>query len=201
MERVITKKNINILRSYPEEKSKISVWATSSSLSGENVVVTFSAFDIESGKPVGGFNVGPREATLKPNCSTELTAFWVPGAEKAVVAGYLHSVKDEGKLLARCVSWPDPLKFLKFSEDPKVKIVVKEREGKVVVTSEAPVKGLVLAVADEDDGEDAEWEDNGIDMVPGESVVVGVKELKGRKIGARWLCDWETKASSDVMVL
>lgn len=93
--------------------------------------------------------------TLKANVATELTSFWVPNAETAVVAAYLHCA-NKRNLLARMVSWPDPLKFLKFSEDPKVSVVVDEREDWVVVTANAPVKGLVLAVANEDDGEDAD---------------------------------------------
>lgn len=197
MERVVTKKNINILRSYPEQKSKVSVWATSSASSGKDVFVTFSAFDIVSGKPVDGFDAEPLEVTLKPNCSTELTSLHIPHAEKTVVAAYLHTA-DKAQLLARMVSWPDPLKFLKFSEDPKVLVVVGGQENEVFVKVEAPVKGLVLAVANEDSGEDADWEDNGVDLVPGETVVIGVKGLKGRKIAARWLCDWEATAGLSV---
>lgn len=193
MERVVTKKNINILRSYPEQKSKISVWATSSVLSERNVVVTFRAFDIESGKPVDSFIAESLERTLKLNCSTEITSFSVPNAEKTVVAAYLYPA-GKTELLARMVSWPDPLKFLKFSEDPKVSVVVSEQGDKVFVKAEAPVKGLVLATANEDDGEDATWDDNGVDLVPLETVIVGVRGLNGREIAARWLCDWETGA-------
>jgi beta-mannosidase len=44
---------------------------------------------------------------------------------------------------------------------------------------------------DIEEGEDAVWEDNFVDLVPGEAVRIGVEGLKGRKAKARWLGDWE----------
>lgn len=58
------------------------------------------------------------------------------------------------------------------------------------MSTHAPVKGFVLAI-NENDGEDADWQDNGIDLVPQESLVVGVTRMMGRRISTRWLCDWE----------
>lgn len=189
MEREVTKKNINILRSYPEQKSRVSVWATSYSLLEKDVIVTFKAFDIATGDPLDEFSVGPLATTLNANIATEITSFWIPNAETSVVAAYLHCAGNK-QLLARMVSWPDPLKFVKFSVNPRVSVFVDEGGDRVVVTTHAPVKGFVLAI-NEDDGEDADWQDNGIDMVPQESLVVGVTKMMGRKISTRWLCDWE----------
>jgi beta-mannosidase len=59
------------------------------------------------------------------------------------------------------------------------------------------VKGVVLGVGIED-GEDAVWEDNFIDLVPGEVVKVGVDGLEGRKVNARWLCDWENEVGFEL---
>lgn len=200
MEREVTTKNLSILRSYPEQKSRVSIWATSYSLSEKDVIVQFKAFDIATGKPVDGFCADRLDTKLRSNAATELTSFWIPNAETTVVAAYLHCA-DKGHLLARMVSWPDPLKFLKFSEDPNISVVVDEGGNQIFVKANAPVKGLVLAVADEDNGEDADWQDNGIDLVPQETVTVGVTELKGRSIAVRWLCDWETESKAEVLVL
>lgn len=200
MEREVTKKNLSILRSYPEQKSRVSVWATSYSLLEKDVIVRFKAFDIATGKPVDGFCADRLDTKLRANIVTELTSFWIPNAETTVVAAYLHC-RNKRKLLARTVSWPDPLKFLKFSEDPKISVVVDEGGNQVFVTADAPVKGLVLAVANVDDGEDADWQDNGIDLVPQETVIVGVTGLKGRSIAVRWLCDWETEPKAEVLGL
>lgn len=48
-----------------------------------------------------------------------------------------------------------------------------------------PIKGLVLDV----EGEGARWDDQALDVVPGDDQVVRVWNLKGRKIKARYLGD------------
>ena len=51
-----------------------------------------------------------------------------------------------------------------------------------------PVKGVVLDV----DGEDAQWGDQMLDLVPGDPQTVRVSGLKGRKIKIRFLGDTPT---------
>lgn len=140
MEREVTKKKINILRSYPEQKSRASVWATSYSLLEKDVIVTFKAFDIATRNPLDEFSVGPLATTLNANVATEITSFWVPNTETSVVAAYLHCAGNK-QLLARMVSWPDPLKFVKFSVNPRVSVFVDEGEDRVVVNS-CPGQGV-----------------------------------------------------------
>ena len=53
-----------------------------------------------------------------------------------------------------------------------------------------PVKGLV-AYVDDADGEEADWEDNMYDLMPGEVVTLPVKGLDGRKVRTKWLYSWE----------
>ena len=48
-----------------------------------------------------------------------------------------------------------------------------------------PIKGLVLDV----EGEDARWDGQALDVVPGRDQVVRVWNLKGRKLSARYLGD------------
>lgn len=93
------------------------------------------------------------------------------------------------------VSWPDPLKFL------KILVVVDKGGNQILVRANAPVKRLVLAVPNEDDGEDADWQDNRIDLVPQETVIVGVTGLRRGSIAVRWLCDWETEPKAEVLVI
>ena len=50
---------------------------------------------------------------------------------------------------------------------------------------ERPIKGLILDV----EGEDVEWNDQALDVVPGDEQVVRVWNLKGREIKARYLGD------------
>ena len=53
------------------------------------------------------------------------------------------------------------------------------------ISVERPIKGLVLDV----EGEDAEWSDQALDVVPDDNQVVRVWNLKGRKVKARYLGD------------
>ena len=93
-------------------------------------------------------------------------------------------------MLARWVDWPEPLKYVIFKKGVQVKVEIGEGEKEVKVSADAPVKGVVLGVPVEE-GVDAVWEDNFVDLVPGETVSVGVEGLRGRGVKARWLCDWE----------
>lgn len=73
-------------------------------------------------------------------------------------------------------------------------VKVKNGEDKVVVTTRAPVKGLVLEA-----GEEGDWADNCMDVVPGEELVVGVKGLGDKEVKGSWLCDWEGRRGVEVI--
>jgi beta-mannosidase len=53
------------------------------------------------------------------------------------------------------------------------------------------VKGVVLSVPMIEPGEDPIFEDNFVDLVPGETVDIGVHSLQGRSVQTRFLYDWE----------
>ncbi|RFU36289.1 hypothetical protein B7463_g34, partial [Scytalidium lignicola] len=149
-------------------------------------VLQLRAFDIESGKGV----ILPSKdtkLTLKPNQTTEITKIDIPQAETMVIAAYLNDAKT-GEQLARWISWPEPLKFVHFAEDLKVESRVEGNN--VILKSNVPVTGVVVSVPIEE-GDDAVFDDNFIDLVPGEAVKIGVTGLNGRKLKTRFLCDWE----------
>ena len=81
-----------------------------------------------------------------------------------------------GAKLARCVNWPEPLKYVALQRPKQLRVrITSDAEG-VEVSAEVPVKGVVL----EDVGGEGErlvWADNCVDVVPGETVMVGVKGL------------------------
>lgn len=113
---------------------------------------------------------------LKPNQSTEICKLKIPKCETSVVVAHLDDTAS-GKRLARWVSWPEPLKFVHFATNLVVDIRV---DGEVVIVkANTPVKGVVLSVAIEN-GEDAVFDDNFVDLVPDEEIVrIGVKGLDG----------------------
>ncbi len=190
MERVVTGEVPYVVTSYPAPKHRLEIWAVSSHLQPLDAVLKLKAFDIESGGE-RELKEGERErnVTLKGNGMTELGGLDLGSdAEGMVVVAYLEDGK--GEVMARWVDWPEPLKYVTFKKGVQVKVQVQEGEKEVRICADAPVKGVVLGVPVEE-GEDAIWGDNFVDLVPGEMVSVGVEGLKGRGVNARWLCDWE----------
>jgi len=162
--RIAAKGNLNILHGYPKHKSKVLI-ETAATLS-------FTAHDITSNEiaPVSR-SIVPTSTIIKPNCTIELVTIEVPFPTPTVVSATLRS--PTGEVLAWCVGWPDPLKFVTFAGDPQVFVRIKDGRDEVVVKCAKPVKGLVLQVPLE--GDDASWGDNCIDVVPGEEVHVPVR--------------------------
>ena len=90
-------------------------------------------------------------------------------------------VDEDGSVLARYSSWPQPFKFIVFP-DPKLNIKVKGDE--VTLTCSKPIKSMVLDV---ESGDECQWSDQAIDLFPGDVQVVTAKGLGGRKVKARYL--------------
>lgn len=94
----------------------VDVWASSSGLSGEKVVVRLAAYEILTGK-----RVHQEEWTteLEANRSTELKKLEIPLAwndnkEAVVVHASLHTTKS-GSMLSSVAVWPEPcLPFLQL---------------------------------------------------------------------------------------
>ncbi|TVY81447.1 Beta-mannosidase B [Lachnellula suecica] len=193
MERVVTGVYGNYMTdwSYPEKRDKVEIWAVNGFVTELEATLKLSAFDISSGEEVElPEKERTRKLTLGGNRTTELTKIDIPCADKTVLVAYLDDEKT-GERLARWISWPEPLKFVKFHKNLKVEAAI---EGEVVtLKSNAPVKGVVLQVPLEEGGDDAVFDDNFVDLVPGEEIKIGVKGLDGRKIETRFLCDWEYK--------
>lgn len=82
---------------------------------------------------------------------------------------------------------PEPFKFIDFPsvEDVALKIEATEDGESIVLTTQKPLKGVVLDV----EGEDVKWSDQAIDLVPGDPQTVKAAGLKGREVKARFLGD------------
>lgn len=173
---------------------RLSVWVSSFMVSvdeSKTYTLSLKAFDIKTGELLTERKVA--EMLIPVNRTVEVPDFVLPGWKPAppgtdahhriAVGLYLHSDED-GRLVARDVSWPEPLKFIDFSKNPGVK--VSKGENGLVVEAEKPVKGVEVV------GEDGTaWKDNGIDLLPGDKVVVG-GDLKVSEVGLRWLTGEKT---------
>lgn len=189
MERTVTKETLfPQVINYVPEKAALDIWAVNGRVQNIEAVVKLAAFDVETGAPVA-LEQTEIAATLLPNRASEVGKLAIPNATGTVVVAQLCE-KGSDAVLARWVSWPEPLKFLYFAKDLKVSAEVVAGGDSVVLSTNAPAKGVVLSVPIEE-GEDAQWADNFIDLVPGEKLTVGVKGLEGRSVKLRWLCDWE----------
>ncbi|KAJ0376775.1 hypothetical protein COL26b_005047 [Colletotrichum chrysophilum] len=83
----------------------------------------------------------------------------------------------DGAVVAEDFAWPQPLKYLEFS-DRKVKVVAGE--GRLVISAEKPVKGFIIQ---EERG--MKLSDNGFDVVPGVEKVISVQGIEAKKL--RWI--------------
>ncbi|KAK3938896.1 family 2 glycosyl hydrolase [Diplogelasinospora grovesii] len=188
--------------------TKIEIWG--SNLTLEDVVVdcVVKAWDVETGQEVYSKKVA-EGLVLPENRSTEIIAMdvpytntskeedgkkdgqWVKEQQRArtVVAAYLLS-KEKGQQVARYVNWPEPLKYLHLQKPKHLRAEVVEVEGEkgrkvVEISAEVPIKGLAVECEDDDE---VKFEDNLVDIVPGELVRIGVTGAReGTKIETRYL--------------
>lgn len=132
--------------------------------------------------------------TVLPNQVTELCELPLPdgaldgrqrdaGHELLIVCAELMA---GGALLARAVLWPQPLKALPLG-DPGLTITVADDS--VRVRAAGPAKGVLLTLADEADEDPPRWQDNLIDLVPGDEITIAAPGLRGRSVKARSLFD------------
>jgi len=168
-------------------KTQIEVWGSNLTLDDLTVDCVLKAWDVETGEETSSQTVAAAKL-LPENRSTEIAALDVPvrkpgaGEEnRTVVAAYL--VQD-GKQIARYVNWPEPLKYLHLQKPAALKAQLTADFSAVEISAEVPVKGVALEC--EDDA--VKFEDNLVDIVPGEVVTIGVKGAGERtKIETRYL--------------
>ncbi|RYP29610.1 hypothetical protein DL767_006662 [Monosporascus sp. MG133] len=175
-------------------RHRIEVWASNLALRDvEGVDCVLRAWDVETGELTQTLTLA-RGVTVPSNRSTELAALDVPGSapERTVVAAYLVDPSQSsgggggggGKQLARYVNWPAPLKYLHLRRPKRLRAELSDDLASVSISAEVPVKGLAL----ECDDEGVKFADNLVDLVPGETVVVGVSGAKeGTVIATRYL--------------
>jgi beta-mannosidase len=160
-----------------ETKVKVEIWGSNLKLEDVTVDCVVKAWDVETGKETYSQTV-VSDLVLQSNRSTEIKTLDVPVEKpnadlevKTVVAAYFY---QDGKQIARYVNWPEPLKYLHFQKPKNLKTEISEGCKSVEISAEVPIKGL--AVLSGDDG--IKFEDNLVDIVPGEVVKIGVTGAK-----------------------
>jgi beta-mannosidase len=164
---------------YGETITTVDVWGVNSTLKNHEVSATIQFFEISSGKKIFEEN---RKVSLSSNSSTELATFDVTKYNPADLVVSVLFIDLNGEVLRSSADWPQPLKYIDFS-NREVTIRV---EGEVVSLKAAkPIKAVMLDIEGDDDS-GLEWSDKGFDIMPGEGVKVIAKGLRGRKVTANW---------------
>ena len=173
-----------------ENTHSLEVWAVNLSLETYDVYVTIHSFDLVSNIRTTITTGLLDTVQLLPNRSTEVTTFDIPGskahrdeANQPVIAAYLHD--RSGKQLARAVDWPEPLKWVHMPRPGRIEVKFVDSGGLDVKGTSQPnaislladvcIKGLRLGYKGD---ERVAFEDNGIDLVPGEEVTVGANGMR-----------------------
>lgn len=170
----------------------LEIWGTNSTLDEKTAIIEVTVFDLDSGLSE---RCQEKEVKLAPNASTELFKGNLPGQptrlKKSDVPKTLvvsARLLDEHKaVLGRYSNWPEPFKFINFPsrEALGLTVVVGDDGESVTLTTEKPIKGIVLDV----EGKDVKWGDQAIDLVPGDPQTVEASGLQGREVKVRFLGD------------
>lgn len=173
--------------------SVLEIWGTNSTLVEKRATLDFAAFDLHDPQWTAQWR---KDVVLAPNASTELWTGDVPGqpvrtktsdVPKTIVVS-ARLLDDAGTVLGRYANWPEPFKFITFPAVAELGLKVEAgADGESVrLSTERPIKGIVLDV---EGGDEVQWGDQAIDLVPGDPQVVRAVGLKGRTAKARFLGD------------
>lgn len=168
-------------------QTQVEIWGSNLMLEGITVDCIVKAWDVETGKETYRQTIASA-IDLPSNASTEIAAVDVPvttrnaGLEgRTVVASYLY---HDGKQIARYVNWPEPLKYVHLQKPQLLRADLAADNKSVSISAEVPVKGLSLECEDEN----VVFDDNLVDIVPGEVVTIGVRgATKATQIATRYL--------------
>ncbi|KZF21976.1 glycoside hydrolase family 2 protein [Xylona heveae TC161] len=165
-------------RVFIKKVHKVQLWATNLTLQRQVVDVVVKAWNVLTGEEIFSQTVS-QYLVLEENRTTEIQELLLPRGGKdfeegidVVLAAYLL---EQGHRLARCVNWFEPLKYVPLQDANGIKLELSENRKEIHVSAAKPVKGVALET------DDMILEDNCIDLVPGETVTVGVQ-----KCGKTW---------------
>ncbi|EFW14018.1 hypothetical protein D8B26_004083 [Coccidioides posadasii str. Silveira] len=169
---------------------KIDIWASNFTLETKEVQVVVKIFDIVTGEEIHVETLFD-SFVLEQNQSTEITQYKIPPSigDKGgttfhlVIAAYLF---ESGEQITRSINWPEPLKYVHIQRSSELKVALSKDSSQVQLSSCIPVKGLALY----SQREAVKFEDNCVDLVPNETLHIGVRGLeKGQEneISVRFL--------------
>lgn len=170
----------------PARDTKFDLWVVSSRLKPVQVDITVRFISIRTGQDVRS-SLKLDKTTAQANSTTEVFqnhAVEVAATDQQSIDTsqpfdlgkydpyVIYAVmKTEDQVISTDIAWPQPLKYLDFS-DRGVELRALS-DSSVVVSAARPVKGFVF-----EETRGAKFSDNGFDLVPGEEKVVEVTGTK-----------------------
>ncbi|KAH8118262.1 glycoside hydrolase family 2 protein [Phellopilus nigrolimitatus] len=170
--------------------TEIEIWGTNSQLAEKKAILSVKCFDLDS----DWTDTRTQDVVLAPNSSTELWKGNLPGQPtrtelsdipKTIIVS--ARLLDGDTVLARYSNWPEPFKYVHFPsvEEAGLQITPANDGETLELSCKKPIKGIVLDV----DGDDVKWNDQAIDLVPGDNQIIKGLGLNGRTVKARYLGD------------
>lgn len=178
---------------------KFEIFAHNTGIEEVKATLKIEAWDMHSQRRIE-FPEAEKEVVLTAGYNTELAELKNPEtlSEESLIVLCAKLEDADGKVLSRLVNWPEPFRYLRWPKDTKVEVHIGEDEDQrweaVTVEANYPVKGCLLSLGRSGDGTDSvepTWDENMLDLLPGEKLAVRVKERRGRDVKARFLNDWE----------
>jgi beta-mannosidase len=171
-------------RAFTDTEIRVLAWATNVTLETVSHSLTINAFELSTGKELFS-RTEVRE--LGANITTELFDIELPKSptpdEAVIISTCLKTMPSDGSdgtIIARCTNWPQPYRYLMM---PKPKLTITVDGDTIAARANLPVKGLAFYVEDVDE---VKFEDNLIDLVPGDEQVVIARGLNGRAVTWRY---------------
>ncbi|KAG5639017.1 hypothetical protein H0H81_007925 [Sphagnurus paluster] len=172
-------------------ETRLEIWGTNSTLADKKVTLEVTSFDLDS----DWRDKWSKEVILAQNASTELFKGELPGQPirtkqsevPRVIIVSARLLDESGEVLGRYSNWPEPFKFIRFPSLKALglKATVSDDGESVTLSSNKPIKGIILDA----EGDDVNWSDQAIDLVPDDPQSIKAVGLNGRDVKLRYLGD------------
>ena len=167
----------SVVHARPAKTSAWELWVASSSTTELKATVELRYISISTGKEIKGKDV-LADVRLEANGTTPLLTGTIDN-EKEEPHVLAARIWVDGTLVSRDIDWPQPLKYLDFSDRG---VEVERKGSEIHVRAAKPTKGLVF-----EEREGVLVDDSALDVVPGDEQVVRVRGLTEGDPDLGWL--------------
>lgn len=168
----------SVVHARPAKQSSWECWVVSSQLEELTARIELRFISIESGKDI---KRAVRKTNIKitPNGTTDILEGVINNeTEEPHVLAARVWINDQ--LVSRDCDWPQPLKYLDFS-DRGLEVIQVEDMDRITIRVQKPTKGLVF-----EEREGVLINDSALDLVPGDEQAVTVSGMAQGDVPLKW---------------